>query len=56
MNMEDRYESGNRQHTLMDKIAEYTKILSDTKKLADIFTKYISDIFDSTKINKSVRH
>jgi hypothetical protein len=39
MNMEDQYESGNRQCRLMDKIAGYTKILSDTKKLADIFTK-----------------
>jgi hypothetical protein len=55
MNMEDRYESGNRQRTLTDKIAEYKKILSDTKKLVDIFMKYILDISDSTKINKSAR-
>jgi hypothetical protein len=55
MNMEDRYESENRQHTLTDKIAGYTKIPSGTKKYADIFTKYISDISDSTEINKSTR-
>jgi hypothetical protein len=55
MKMEDQYESGNRQHTLIDKIVEYTKILSDTKKLADIFTKYILGISDSTEINKSAR-
>jgi hypothetical protein len=54
--MEDQYKSGNMQCTLMDKIAGYTKILSDTKKLADIFTKYISDISDSIEINKSARH
>jgi hypothetical protein len=53
--MEDRYESGNRQHTLTDKIAGYTKILSDTTKHTDIFMKYISDTSDSTKINKSAR-
>jgi hypothetical protein len=35
--MEDRYESLNRQHSLTDKIAGYTKIPSDTKKLAEIF-------------------
>jgi hypothetical protein len=55
MNMDDRYELGNRQHTLTDKIAGYTKIPSDTKKLADIFMKYISDISDSPEINKSTR-
>jgi hypothetical protein len=43
------------QHTLTDKIARYTKILSDTKKLAAIFMKYISNISDSTEINKSTR-
>jgi hypothetical protein len=53
--MEDRYDSGNRQRTLMDKIVGYTKILSDTKKLANIFTTYISDISDSTEIIKSAR-
>jgi hypothetical protein len=56
MNMEEQYWSGNRQCTLTDKIAGYTKIPSDTKKLADIFTKYISDISDSSKINKRARH
>jgi hypothetical protein len=44
MNMEDRYESENRQRRLTDKIAGYTKILSDTKKLADIFMKYFRHI------------
>jgi hypothetical protein len=53
--MEDRYELGNSHCTLTDKIVGYTKILSDTKKHADIFMKYILDISDSTEINKSVR-
>jgi hypothetical protein len=29
---------------MTDKIVGYTKILSDTKELADIFTKYVGHI------------